>query len=201
MPLSPCYLITLVTDYYLPTGRNAMSQIWYNSEITGTIIVQCIPILRPIIWQLHRNWTENRTRSTTTHASNIGSKLRASFTSRLSARLSPGIPIAGNRDYEQGVEADTVALKQLPSPDVPRPETYHSIARISWKDQNSPSAAIDAEWPRTSVGDQGPRNQYDSGRSLEDLGNITATFYIERDIEDGLPQPPRTGLSPPPPRR
>ena len=28
--------------------RNAMSNIWYSSEVTGTIIVQCIPVLRPL---------------------------------------------------------------------------------------------------------------------------------------------------------
>jgi hypothetical protein len=26
-----------------------VSQVWYSSEITGTIMVQCIPILRPIL--------------------------------------------------------------------------------------------------------------------------------------------------------
>lgn len=29
--------------------RLAMSNIWYNSEITGTIIVQCVPVLRPMV--------------------------------------------------------------------------------------------------------------------------------------------------------
>ncbi|KAJ4413375.1 hypothetical protein N0V82_008591 [Gnomoniopsis sp. IMI 355080] len=29
--------------------NNAMSQIWFSSEICGTIIVQCIPILRPFL--------------------------------------------------------------------------------------------------------------------------------------------------------
>jgi len=33
--------------------RNAMSNIWYSSEVTGTIIVQCIPILRPLFRNFH----------------------------------------------------------------------------------------------------------------------------------------------------
>lgn len=29
--------------------RLAMSNIWYNSEVSGTIIVQCVPVLRPVV--------------------------------------------------------------------------------------------------------------------------------------------------------
>jgi hypothetical protein len=29
--------------------RNAHSNIWFSSEIVGTIIVQCIPVLRPLL--------------------------------------------------------------------------------------------------------------------------------------------------------
>jgi hypothetical protein len=37
--------------------RNAHSNIWYSSEIVGTIIVQCIPVLRPLL----RDITTSRT--------------------------------------------------------------------------------------------------------------------------------------------
>lgn len=37
--------------------RNAHSNIWYSSEIVGTIIVQCIPVLRPLL----RNFTTSLT--------------------------------------------------------------------------------------------------------------------------------------------
>jgi hypothetical protein len=33
--------------------RNAHSNIWYSSEIVGTIIVQCIPVLRPLLRDFH----------------------------------------------------------------------------------------------------------------------------------------------------
>ncbi|UJO24818.1 uncharacterized protein CLAFUR5_13764 [Fulvia fulva] len=33
--------------------RNAMSNIWYSSEVTGTVIVQCVPVLRPLVQDLH----------------------------------------------------------------------------------------------------------------------------------------------------
>jgi hypothetical protein len=46
--------------------RNAHSNIWYSSEIVGTIIVQCIPVLRPLL----RDWSiimsSRKTTNTTT---------------------------------------------------------------------------------------------------------------------------------------
>ncbi|KAF2789733.1 hypothetical protein K505DRAFT_216811, partial [Melanomma pulvis-pyrius CBS 109.77] len=44
--------------------RNAMSNIWYSSEITGTIIVQCIPVLRPLLRDIHTSLTSKRLPST-----------------------------------------------------------------------------------------------------------------------------------------
>ncbi|KAF2227999.1 hypothetical protein BDZ85DRAFT_187870 [Elsinoe ampelina] len=40
--------------------RNAHSNIWYSSEIVGTIIVQCIPVLRPLIRDIHTSLTSKR---------------------------------------------------------------------------------------------------------------------------------------------
>lgn len=40
--------------------RDAMSEIWYSAEVAGTIIVQCIPVLRPFIKDLHTTITSNR---------------------------------------------------------------------------------------------------------------------------------------------
>lgn len=33
--------------------NNAHSNIWYSSEVVGTIIVQCIPVLRPLLRDMH----------------------------------------------------------------------------------------------------------------------------------------------------
>ncbi|KAH8722759.1 hypothetical protein GQ44DRAFT_711586 [Phaeosphaeriaceae sp. PMI808] len=44
--------------------RNAHSNIWYSSEIVGTIIVQCIPVLRPLLRDLHTSYTSRRLGST-----------------------------------------------------------------------------------------------------------------------------------------
>ncbi|KAF1918404.1 hypothetical protein BDU57DRAFT_537963 [Ampelomyces quisqualis] len=40
--------------------RNAHSNIWYSSEIVGTIIVQCIPVLRPLIRDMHTSMTSKK---------------------------------------------------------------------------------------------------------------------------------------------
>jgi hypothetical protein len=40
--------------------RNAHSNIWYSSEIVGTIIVQCIPVLRPLLRDLNTSRTSRK---------------------------------------------------------------------------------------------------------------------------------------------
>jgi hypothetical protein len=44
--------------------RNAHSNIWYSSEIVGTIIVQCIPVLRPLLRDMHTSLTSRKLAST-----------------------------------------------------------------------------------------------------------------------------------------
>ncbi|GIZ38005.1 hypothetical protein CKM354_000143200 [Cercospora kikuchii] len=48
--------------------RNAMSNIWYSSEITGTIIVQCIPVLRPLVQEVKVSLRSKRLGSMTMDA-------------------------------------------------------------------------------------------------------------------------------------
>lgn len=45
--------------------RNGMSDIWYSSEVAGTIIVQCIPVLRTLL-ESARSTYKSRTRASTT---------------------------------------------------------------------------------------------------------------------------------------
>ncbi|EME44709.1 hypothetical protein DOTSEDRAFT_72240 [Dothistroma septosporum NZE10] len=44
--------------------RNAMATIWYSSEVTGTIIVQSLPVLRPLVQDLHTSLRSKRLGST-----------------------------------------------------------------------------------------------------------------------------------------
>lgn len=50
----------LDTNNYVSTGRNGMSNIWYSAEVAGTIIVQCIPILRPFLRDMHTSLTSKK---------------------------------------------------------------------------------------------------------------------------------------------
>lgn len=52
--------------YYI--YRNGLSQVWYSSEITGTIIVQCIPILRPIVREIQTSRDASRRLESTAKA-------------------------------------------------------------------------------------------------------------------------------------
>ena len=45
--------------------RNGMSDIWYSSEVAGTIIVQCVPVLRTLLESV-RSTYKSRTRASTT---------------------------------------------------------------------------------------------------------------------------------------
>lgn len=40
--------------------RNAHSNIWYSSEIVGTIIVQCIPVMRPLLRDIKTSLTSKK---------------------------------------------------------------------------------------------------------------------------------------------
>ncbi|OJD32664.1 uncharacterized protein BKCO1_3700055 [Diplodia corticola] len=40
--------------------RNAHSNVWYSSEVVGTIIVQCIPIMRPLLRDIHTTLTSKK---------------------------------------------------------------------------------------------------------------------------------------------
>lgn len=54
--------------------RNAMSNIWYSSEVAGTIIVQCVPILRPLIRDIHTSLTSKKLASTYDTTGHFSSK-------------------------------------------------------------------------------------------------------------------------------
>ncbi|KAH7068251.1 hypothetical protein BKA63DRAFT_110145 [Paraphoma chrysanthemicola] len=60
--------------------RNAHSNIWYSSEIVGTIIVQCIPVLRPFLRDIKTSITSRRLQSTADNTARR-SKMPAAFAS------------------------------------------------------------------------------------------------------------------------
>ncbi|KAJ5046321.1 uncharacterized protein L3040_003568 [Drepanopeziza brunnea f. sp. 'multigermtubi'] len=69
--------------------RRGMSNIWYSSEVAGTIIVQCIPVLRPLLRPFIREM-----KSSLAIKSSMGSKrLDDSEQSNISSRSAPPIEL------------------------------------------------------------------------------------------------------------
>ncbi|KAH7368280.1 hypothetical protein B0T11DRAFT_276747 [Plectosphaerella cucumerina] len=110
-------------EYYI--FRNGLSQIWYSSEITGTIIVQCIPILRPIIRDIHTSLTSRRLVSTA---------------DRQSTMITSNVKLSDRRtstildDAESGSSTHRIALQEIPEE---RPEDLKE-PRHSISDEESP---------------------------------------------------------------
>lgn len=52
--------------------NNAMSNIWYSSEVTGTIIVQCVPVLRPLLKHISTTMRSKRLGSSTDDGGTFG---------------------------------------------------------------------------------------------------------------------------------
>ncbi|KAJ3456589.1 hypothetical protein MRS44_016612 [Fusarium solani] len=86
--------------------RNGMSQIWYSSEVAGTIIVQCIPILRPILRDIHTSLTSRRLDSTAD-----GGKSTGWTQSRSTKHISAPLPLAEER---AAGNPERVELRDIP---------------------------------------------------------------------------------------
>lgn len=163
--------------------RNGLSQVWYSSEITGTIIVQCIPILRPILRDIHATLTSKRLNSSADARSTgvWGSKLETK-------RASTVIMDADRKDSER------MELREIPE---------EESAEEDWKERHtssSPSEATSATlvsprtdaWPLGKTSESGTAGTPGS-RSLEaepdGASNYSSVGY---DVEqNGLSAPPR----------
>lgn len=110
--------------------RNATSMIWYSSEVAGTIIVQCIPILRPFIRDIHTSLTskrladtnenEARTQSNTWRSTIDGKRGSGSAYSdgkRISAYKNQSVPLTafdGKDGKKMGTTTEVFALSDIP---------------------------------------------------------------------------------------
>ncbi|KAM3076812.1 hypothetical protein ACMFMG_003720 [Clarireedia jacksonii] len=47
--------INAYNDYYF--WRQGLSMVWYSSEVAGTIMVQCVPVMRPLVQEMHTSLT------------------------------------------------------------------------------------------------------------------------------------------------
>ncbi|TQN64149.1 hypothetical protein CSHISOI_11274 [Colletotrichum shisoi] len=192
--------------------RNGMSQIWYSSEITGTIIVQCIPILRPILREIHTSLTSKRLESTADgRSTTFGSK------------LSSGKRISTGAVQNDKLGNERIALREIPeeSSDEAPPHWKSSSYPRESDSMTSPSDADFKPRPPTApLPDAPPPDMWplsgseapnlnlnlnlnassNSGNSLdfdfEPHSNLNSNSHL--DLEQGHVQ---QGLSPPPPPR
>jgi hypothetical protein len=81
-----------------------MSQIWYSSEVTGTIIVQCIPILRTMIREIQTSLTSKKLNSLSDRQSTMMGSSK-----RNSKRTSGGIKMELVRKG-----SERIVLKEIP---------------------------------------------------------------------------------------
>lgn len=173
--------------YYI--WRNALSQIWYSSEITGTIIVQCIPILRTMIKDIQTSMTSKKLHSSYERQSTV-----VISSKRNSKRLSAGVKMELVRKGSERIE-----LKEIP--EEPQgtwapPASWKKIgvgeSLSSLDEENAlPLSPRSDRWARDSGGSggYGPRN----GQSLDsDQGDRLHSFTaVGADQRDGLSPPPQ----------
>ncbi|KAF2106190.1 hypothetical protein BDV96DRAFT_508269 [Lophiotrema nucula] len=85
--------------------RNGVSNVWYSSEVAGTIMVQCIPVLRPFLRDVHHSLTSKRLPSTaddnTRRSRTWASKNRVS--AAFSKRSSKPPELSINQDAMEGL--------------------------------------------------------------------------------------------------
>ncbi|KAK1961036.1 hypothetical protein LY78DRAFT_317487 [Colletotrichum sublineola] len=191
--------------------RNGMSQIWYSSEITGTIIVQCIPILRPILREIHTSLTSKRIDTTADgRSTTFGSKASSR------KRVSGGVQANDKHGNER------IALREIPEEsgdDMPQRRMPTSATpfqtEVKPRPPTAPLPGRDSDGGSSTLSpyetDFGPRTLASplpdmwplSGREAPDLSSSKADFDFglpnsHLDIEQGHVQ---QGLSPPPPPR
>lgn len=110
--------------------RNGLSQIWYSSEIAGTILVQCIPVLRPILRNFSSTVTSTQRWSGTTDA-------HRSVANRLSSRT-------------MSKEFTTYDIKCQGSDESGLRPLQEAVNR-KWKSERPLSTVVDVEEDQRSV--------------------------------------------------
>ncbi|KAH6974160.1 hypothetical protein BKA56DRAFT_92731 [Ilyonectria sp. MPI-CAGE-AT-0026] len=175
--------------------RNGMSQVWYSSEVAGTIMVQCIPILRPILQSFHTSLTSKKLGSTSDAQSTTWlSKFSGNRVSTRMDNNGNGNGAALVADERGLADNDRVELRDIPEEPA---ESWREVPTSSWP-------LDDAKFtPETHTPDSLPhsdswalpRGEDRSGRSLDveqDRGSHSSIgFDVEPVREQGLSPPPR----------
>ncbi|KFA70183.1 hypothetical protein S40285_04401 [Stachybotrys chlorohalonatus IBT 40285] len=158
--------------------RNGISQVWYSSEITGTIMVQCIPVLRTFIREIQATMSSQRL-SNKTNTDPRSSRRISGF----SKRISSGPPDASEHG---GKWSPRIELKEVPE------SPLEHQKEISFDDDRTspvlyPSRAMSWPFPRE---DTRPARSMDDDRDTASLSS--AGYEYAEEVEQGLtPTPAR----------
>jgi hypothetical protein len=162
-----------------------MSQVWYSSEVAGTIMVQCIPILRPILRNIHTSFTSRKLESST------GERKGSGWTwTRSSKHISTGpLPVVANNN------PDGMELRNIPEENEPQEFDFWDKNRVPSPDIEEARAPPDHKFTRDDSWPLGPASE--SGKSTRSFDMMHPGVGLAVEQEGYAQQ----GLSPPPPRR
>lgn len=154
----------------------------YSSEITGTIIVQCIPILRPILREFTASITSRNLRSITTATDRRQS---VTWVSKFSSKRGSGVP--SEAPGAKG-ESDRIALREIPEEDF-EVNLKRTVSTSTYASKQLPPTPLQDSWPNGT-----PDMRQGTSLELERNPNSHSFLSFDSDLEG------QKGLSPPPRR-
>ncbi|KAH7324804.1 hypothetical protein B0I35DRAFT_348873 [Stachybotrys elegans] len=172
-------------EYYI--WRNGMSQIWYSSEITGTIMVQCVPVLRTFVRDMRTTIASKRLSGGTMDR-------RSSFRISLLRKRTSSAPSTPNEPDKGFVK---MPFRSPPLEDVPEsPVEFDHVEKASpthGRDSPILYPSHTHSWPFPPEGQSSPVRAERARHSL-DTNTTTNTTTVALDF--GFER--TRGLSPPP---
>ncbi|CZT15673.1 uncharacterized protein RCC_01507 [Ramularia collo-cygni] len=112
--------------------RLAMSNIWYNSEITGTIIVQCVPVLRPLVQDLYGARRERVKWGTFLHAPPSIPQYHNTTITYAAAKMNMSTMSRGRPSTTQATQGRSTAGPEYEPPKFPlNPAAQRALAQLS----------------------------------------------------------------------
>ncbi|KAF4993095.1 hypothetical protein FGRMN_6710 [Fusarium graminum] len=170
--------------YYI--WRNGMSQVWYSSEVAGTIMVQCIPILRPILKNIHTSFTSRKLESSNGERKGSGWTWTRSSKHFSTGPLTPGHPVVLHNP-------DAVELRNIPEEQEP--------VEFDFWDKHGPRSPDDVEVARSFDHKFTRDDSWPLGGGSESGRSARSLELAQSSVGLAVEQEHAQGLSPPPPRR
>jgi hypothetical protein len=151
----------------------------YSAEVAGTIIVQCIPILRPLLRDIHTGLTSKRVGDTEDGQTITWRSRRSTL-----VEIKRGSTVmSSDESTKKGTE--DIALTAIPEESWETVKECHSSSSLSETDQSTPTVPAGPLF-----GDSWRL----SGSERTDIHSPRSGSWIEWEQHE------RRGLSPPPPR-